>query len=138
MIPLEIFEEDTQKKQSGAYIYPVSGEDMYFIVPRVGGFEYQKQIRDIQRNLYGVYYDGDVDMTLIQAKWLGEHVQGFGGFYEVGKKREIKFSREKCRQLFNNPAYHDSLVQTLIMKASNFESYLTKKGREAIEELKKR
>ena len=67
-LSLDIFNEDTTKQAEGTEIYPISGEDIYFKVPRVGGFEYQKQIRKIIKDTYGIYHEpDDVDMDLINA-----------------------------------------------------------------------
>lgn len=137
-ISLSIFEEDPKKQTEGTEIYPISGEDIYFKVPRVGGFEYTKQIRKIIKDIYGVYHDQeDIDMTLVHAVWLGEYVTHFGGFIDAKTGKQIKFTRENCRAIFRNKGYHQSLCKILIEKACNHEYYLTKEGREAIEELKK-
>lgn len=137
-LSLDIFNEDTAKQAEGTEIYPISGEDIYFKVPRVGGFEYQKQIRKIIKDTYGIYHEpDDVDMDLINAVWLGEYVTHFGGFVDAQTKKPVKFTRENCRAVFRNKGYHQSLCKILINKASNFEFYLTQEGREAIEELKK-
>lgn len=139
LVNLAVFAEDVDRQQEGVAIYPLQGEDLYFCVPRIGGFKYQKQIQEIIKNIYGIYHDqNNIDMTLVNACWFGEYVTDFGGAENGKTQEELSFSREDCRAIFNNKAYHQSLVPLLINKASNFEYYLTDEGREAIEELKKR
>lgn len=138
MTSLAIFDEDFTKQKEGTEIYPLTGEDMYFKVPRVGGFEYNKQIRAIIKAEYGVYHESEnVDMDLINAIWLGEYVTHFGGIEDAKTKKQVKFTRDNCRAIFRHKGYQQSLCRILINKASTFEAYLTKEGREAIEELKK-
>lgn len=139
-VNLSVFAEDTHKQSSGVPIYPLSGEDMFFSVPRVGGFEYNKQIQAIIKSIYGIYHNHeDVCMSTVHAAWLGEYVTDFGGICDASDdSKDLEFSRTNCRAIFANKAYHNSLVGILINKASSFEYYLTEEGREAIEELKKR
>lgn len=139
LVNLAVFAEDKDLQKEGSPIYPLQGEDLFFCVPRVGGFLYQKQIQEIIKKAYGIYHEqSDIDMTLIYAIWLGEYVTDFGGAENGSTDEELVFSRSDCRNIFNNKAYQQSLVPILISKASSFESYLTNEGREAIEELKKR
>ena len=138
-INLNVFNEDLALQSEGCPIYPLQGEELYFCTPRVGGFKYQKQIQDIIKAQYGLYRnDDDVDMSLVQAIWLGEYITDFGGALDAKTDEELAFTRENCRAIFANKGMHLSLVPLLISKASNFEYYLTAEGREAIEELKKR
>ena len=137
-VSLDIFNEDLTKQTEGTEIYPLSGEDIFFKVPRVGGFEYNKQIKRIIKDIYGIYHDPEnIDMDLVNATWLGENVTHFGGISNAKTGKALKFSRDNCRAIFNNKGYHQSLCRILMNKASNFEIYLTQEGREAIEELKK-
>lgn len=138
LVNLSIFAEDEIRQTEGTPIYPLQGEELYFCVPRVGGFEYQKQIQDIIKKYKGVYVEqSNVDMSEINALWLGEYVTDFGGALDAKTDEELKFSRDNCRAIFANKAYLLSLVPLIINKAANFENYLTDEGREAIEELKK-
>ena len=133
---LSVFAEDKNLKKDGVPIYPLSFSDAFFIVPRIGGFEYQKQIQEIKRNIYGIYAENsEIDFNKIAAAWLGEYVQGWEGVESNGE--ELEFNRSNCRAIFNNESYRESLVTILIDKASKYENYLTQEGREAIEELKK-
>jgi hypothetical protein len=139
LINLSVFDEDEIKQTEGTVIYPLQDEDLYFLVPRVGGFKYQKQVQAIIKAQYGIYHDSNnTDMNLITAIWLGEYITDFGGAENGKTQEELVFSRENCRAIFNNKGYHQSLVPLLINKASNFEYFLTEEGREAIEELKKK
>ena len=139
LINLAVFDEDTERQKEGTVIYPLQDEDLFFCVPRVGGFLYQKQIQAIIKSEYGIYHEqSDIDMNLVSAIWLGEYVTDFGGAENGKTNEELVFSRADCRGIFNNKGYHQSLVPILINKGSNFENYLTNEGREAIIELKKR
>lgn len=139
LVNLAVFDEDETLQKEGTPIYPLQGEDLFFCVPRVGGFLYQKQIQDIIKTKYGIYHEqSDIDMNAVHAIWLGEYVTDFGGADDKANNEELTFSRKGCRNIFNNEGYQQSLVSILINKASSFEYYLTNEGREAIEELKKR
>ena len=101
-INLNVFNEDLALQSEGCPIYPLQGEELYFCTPRVGGFKYQKQIQDIIKAQYGLYRnDDDVDMSLVQAIWLGEYITDFGGALEVyvSEKTKIKISQI---ELINN------------------------------------
>lgn len=133
---LSVFAEDQDLKSQGVPIYPTS-DDGYFLVPRVGGFQFQKQIQKITKQIYGIYHNQeDIELNRVYAAWLGEFVTGWDGVLD-SEDNELEFSRGNCRAVFNNEAYRDSLVPLLIEKASRYENYLTQEGREAIEELKK-
>lgn len=139
LVNLAVFSEDTERQESGTPIYPLQGEDLFFCVPRVGGYKYQKQIQAIIKKHKGIYCDqSDVDMSEIYAMWLGEYVTDFGNVLGTKDMKELPFSRENCRGIFNCKSMHESLVPILMNKAGNFEFYLSEEGREAIEELKKR
>lgn len=134
---LSVFAEDESLKKGGVPIYPLSSSDAYFLVPRVGGFEYQKQIQKITSQIYGVYIDQrEIDFNRVCAAWLGDHVQGWEGVDDTNGV-PLEFTRANCKAIFNNEAYKDSLVPILIDKASKYEHFLNEEGREAIEELKK-
>ena len=138
LLNLAVFSEDTELKTIGSPIYPLQGTDLYFCVPRVGGFEYQKQIRDIIKRRHGLFKEHiDIDMNEIHAIWLGEYVSDFGGALDTKTGKGLPFSRDNCRGIFNHKGYEESLVPILMNKGSSFENYLTVEGREAIEELKK-
>ena len=133
---LSVFAEDQDLKVKGVPIYPTSDEG-YFLVPRVGGFQFQKQIQKITKQIYGIYHNQeDIELNRVYAAWLGEFVTGWDGVLD-SEGNELEFNRENCRAVFNNESYKDSLVPLLIEKASRYENYLTQEGREAIEELKK-
>ena len=138
-INLAVFDEDQDKKINGRPLYPLEGEDLYFIVPRVGGHLFEKQQQEIIRNRMGIYYNQcDVDRNEIHALWLGEHVSGFGGALDNSTGEDLEFNRSNCRAMFANKGYRDSLVVILINLAANYNTTLTDEGMEAIEELKKR
>ena len=119
MTSLAIFDEDLTKQKEGTEIYPLTGEDMYFKVPRMGGFEFNKQIHDLIKREYGVYYEAEkVDMDLIHARWLGEYITHFGGFDDAKTGKAMRFSREKCRAIFADESYRLSLCKILVAKAS--------------------
>ena len=138
-INLSVFEESEELQEKGCPIYPLTGEDLYFCVPRVGGFKYQKQIQAIIKSTYGIYHEqSDIDMNQVSAIWLGEYVTDWDYVAGKGEGGEtLAFSRVECRKIFNNKEVWNSLVPILVSKASNFELYLTQEGREAVEELKK-
>jgi len=133
---LSIFAEDEGLKTKGVPIYPTT-DDGYFLIPRVGGFEFQKQIQQITKQVYGIYHNQeDIELNKVYSVWLGENVSGWDGVQNTDGS-DLEFNRSNCRAVFNNPSYKDSLVPILIEKASRYENYLTQEGREAIEELKK-
>ncbi|MDB4352477.1 hypothetical protein OAA60_03490 [Porticoccaceae bacterium] len=137
-INLAVFSEDAELQEKGTPIYPLQGEDLYFCVPRVGGFKYQKQIQSIIKSTYGIYHEqSDIDMNEVSSIWLGEYVTEYGNVLDSKTGEALEFTRSNCRAIFNNKSYHQSLVPILMNKAANFEIYLTEEGREAIEELKK-
>jgi len=138
-INLAVFAEDSELQEKGTPIYPLTGEDMYFCVPRVGGHKYQKQIQAIIKGIYGIYHEqSDIDMNEVSASWLGEYVTDWDYVAAKGNVEEtMPFSRIECRKIFSNDEVWNSLVPILMNKAGNFEYYLTEEGREAIEELKK-
>lgn len=89
LVNLAVFDEDEVLKKEGTPIYPLQGEDLFFCVPRVGGFLYQKQIQDIIKTKYGIYHEqSDIDMNVVNAIWLGEYVTDFGGGCIVTKSQE--------------------------------------------------
>lgn len=139
LINLAVFSEDAELQEKGTPIYPLQGEDLYFCVPRVGGFKYQKQIQAIIKSTYGIYHEqSDIDMNEVSAIWLGEYVTEYGSILDTSTGEDLEFTRSNCRAVFNNKSYQLSLVPNLMNKAANPEIYLTEEGREAIEELKKR
>lgn len=137
-INLAVFAEDETRQEGGTPIYPLTGEDLYFSVPRVGGHKYQKQIQAIIKSIYGIYHEqSDIDMNEVSAVWLGENVTDYGNILDAKTGEDLEFTRSNCRGVFANKAYRQSLVPILMNKASSFENYLTEEGREAVEELKK-
>ncbi len=138
-ISLAVFEESEDLQVKGTPIYPLTGEDLYFCVPRVGGHKYQKQIQAIIKAIHGIYHEqSDIDMNQVSAAWLGEYVTDYGNILDAKSGEDLEFTRANCRGVFANKSYRQSLVPILMNKASGFELYLTQEGREAVEELKKR
>lgn len=133
------FKEDEEKIKNGAPIYPMpDNADLFFNVLRVGTFEQQKQMADVQKAVYGFNPPRQVDNNLLWAHWLGNYGVTGWGYLEDESGNELKFTRETCRKIFLDESHRNFLVPTLISGANDAYAYLHDEAFEAIEELKKR
>ena len=136
-LKLSIFQEDPQRQENGTPIFiDKDNSDATISVKRAAGFEYQKEIAKIKRTLYGFDIES-INPDEVMANWLAEFgVTGWSGLIGEDDK-PLKFTKSNSRALFKSKEYWNSLNTKLIMKASDYNNYLTDKGREDLEELKK-
>jgi len=131
---LSLFKEDLEKQESGSAFY--MGEDAVFYVQRVGTVNYNKQIEDIKRNIYG-FAPKDLDAGLILATWLAEY--GVTDWENILDEEEVKldFSKSNARKVFLNPSFFNSLNAQLIAHGSDYSNYLFDEVNEDIKQIKK-
>jgi len=129
---LELYAEDLDKHSGGSPCYL---EGACFYVQRAGTKDFNKQIEEIKKELYG-FAPKDIDNDKITAFWLAEYgVTGWEGV--ENEDSELEFSRENARAVFLNPAYYRSLNAYLINHAADYSKYLFDEVSEDIEATKK-
>lgn len=134
--------EDPKKQEMGSPCYMNIDDDIapddvaFFNIIRANTPEYNKQIEEIRRDIYGFSHVA-VDNTLISAVWLAEY--GCTGWDNIIDKNgnDIKFSRQSCKSIFANPELRLSLVPVLMLFAANYNNYLYDDAREDAEAVKK-
>lgn len=131
---LSDFSEDTEKQESGSAYY--IGEDGVIYVRRVGTTQYNKQIEDIKRNIYG-FVSKDIDVGLVLGTWLAEH--GVTKWENILDENDnsLEFTRQNARKVFLNPSFFNSLNVQLISHGSDYSNYLFDEAEADIEQIKK-
>lgn len=131
---LSEFEEDTKKQKEGSPYY--MGDDGAIYVKRVGTDEYNKEIEDIKREIYG-FIQKDIDVGLVIGTWLAEYgVTGWENILDADDN-PVKFSRSVARSTFLNPSFFNSLNAQLIAHGSSYANYLFDEVIEDVEQIKK-
>jgi len=131
---LNQYEEDQVKQEKGSPCY--LGDDGCFYVKRIHTPEYNKQIAEITRELYG-FDSKNMDNNLIVAHWLCEYgVTGWNNILNPDET-ELEYSKSNARQVFLNPNMFLSLNLLLITHAGNYANYLHDEVIEDVEAVKK-
>jgi len=129
---LDDYAEDLDKHSGGSPFY--LGEACFY-VQRAGTKEFNKQIEEIKKDLYG-FAPKEIDADKITAFWLAEY--GVTGWEGVENEDSVlEFSRDNARAVFLNPAYHRSLNAYLLNHAADYSKYLFDEVSEDIEAAKK-
>lgn len=137
---LSDYAEDLSKHGEGSPIYIKSSHgDITFYVTRFGGGECDKNIKNIKQSLFGPFHKlSDVDVNLVYAHWLVEFgVTKWENLIDDDTKKQVKYSKQKARDLFLNEEYFLSLNHKLIAAAMDFENYLYDQAEEVIDNVKK-
>lgn len=131
---LSAYSEDLEKQEKGSPYY--LGEDGCFFVKRAGTTQYNKEIEEIKRELYG-FAPKDVNAGLIIGTWLAE--KGITDWENILDENDkpLEFSRVNARKVFLNPSFFNSLNLALIQHANDYTNYLHDEIEEAIENIKK-
>ena len=135
---LNIYSLDLEKVDCGTWLHGAAGSNHMFKVKKIRGVDFNKEMDEVKRSAYKANVPDFVDDTMLFALWLGKYgctdwdgVQDYEG-------NDLPFDRETCINVFKNREIWYSLVELLILKASNNDAYYKKEALEAIEELKKR
>lgn len=131
---LSEFKEDLEKQESGSPYY--LGDDGVIYVKRVGTNQYNIEIEEIKRNIYG-FIQKDLNIGLVLGTWLAEH--GVTDWENILDEDDnsLDFSRSNARNVFLNPSFFNSLNAQLIAHGSSYANYLFDEIIEDVEQIKK-
>lgn len=130
---LSEYREDVEKQESGTPYYIGDGA---IYVKRVGTSQYNKDIEEIKRHIYGFDLK-DLDIGLVLGHWLAEY--GVTGWENILDENDVdlEFSRINTRKVFLNPSFFNSLNAQLVAHGSNYANYLFDEIVEDVEQIKK-